>query len=249
MIDSQWLIPNGQGAARVPLGGQINSNCYCEKNFDLNWSFKDHQKSQKECGQNKFNLIKYRWTSPSTTPMWTSSVCASLFLSSHLLEESFAQRGDFSLLIADLSSGHHLFFCVVFLGFFASLIMDTLMFFKCFSFNTVKLLRYVSVTDHMVLGFEIVFFLFVIYYLVEEILEIKKVWYELWKSKTSFWLFSSSVIFRFLFFCDENVFPLWTHNWLGFDKRVTSAFLPQVQLDYFNEAWNVMDVLVIVFYF
>ena len=53
--------------------------------------------------------------------------------------------------------------------------MDTLMFFKCFSFNTVKLLRYVSVTDHMVLGFEIVFFLFVIYYLVEEILEIKKV--------------------------------------------------------------------------
>jgi len=61
------------------------------------------------------------------------------------------------------------------------------------SFNTVKLLRYVSVTDHMVLGFEIVFFLFVIYYLVEEILEIKK-----------------------------------------------------VQLDYFNEAWNVMDVLVIL---
>ena len=49
--------------------------------------------------------------------------------------------------------------------------------FKCFSFNTVKLLRYVSVTDHMVLGFEIVFFLFVIYYLVEEILEIKKVWF------------------------------------------------------------------------
>ena len=46
---------------------------------------------------------------------------------------------------------------------------------KCFSFNTVKLLRYVNGSDHMVMGFEIVFFFFVIYYMVEEILEIKKV--------------------------------------------------------------------------
>ena len=46
---------------------------------------------------------------------------------------------------------------------------------KYFSFQTVKLLRYVNGSDHMVLGFEIVFFLFVVYYLVEEILEIKKV--------------------------------------------------------------------------
>ena len=67
------------------------------------------------------------------------------------------------------------FFCVVFLGFFRVIYYGHSDVFKCFSFNTVKLLRYVSVTDHMVLGFEIVFFLFVIYYLVEEILEIKKV--------------------------------------------------------------------------
>ena len=38
-----------------------------------------------------------------------------------------------------------------------------------------KLLRYVSENDHWVLAYETVFFLFVIYYLVEEILEIKKV--------------------------------------------------------------------------
>ena len=48
-------------------------------------------------------------------------------------------------------------------------------FLKIPSFNTVKLLRYVNGSDHMVMGFEIVFFLFVVYYLVEEILEIKKV--------------------------------------------------------------------------
>ena len=48
-------------------------------------------------------------------------------------------------------------------------------FFSRLSFNTVKLLRYVNGSDHMVMGFEIVFFLFVVYYLVEEILEIKKV--------------------------------------------------------------------------
>ena len=49
---------------------------------------------------------------------------------------------------------------------------------KYLSFNTVKLLRYVNGSDHLVLGFEIVFFLFVVYYLVEEILEIKKVMQE-----------------------------------------------------------------------
>lgn len=42
------------------------------------------------------------------------------------------------------------------------------------SFRTVKLLRYVSASDYFVLGCEIAFCVFIIYYTIEEILEIKK---------------------------------------------------------------------------
>ncbi|XP_067128967.1 polycystin-2-like [Centruroides vittatus] len=42
------------------------------------------------------------------------------------------------------------------------------------SFRTVKLLRYVSASDYIVLGCEIAFCVFIIYYTIEEILEIKK---------------------------------------------------------------------------
>ncbi|XP_023215314.1 polycystin-2-like [Centruroides sculpturatus] len=42
------------------------------------------------------------------------------------------------------------------------------------SFRTVKLLRYVSASDYIVLGCEIAFCVFIIYYTIEEILEIKR---------------------------------------------------------------------------
>lgn len=41
------------------------------------------------------------------------------------------------------------------------------------SFRTVKLLRYVSVTDYLIMGCEFIFTLFILYYIVEEVLEIK----------------------------------------------------------------------------
>ncbi|XP_067122241.1 polycystin-2-like [Centruroides vittatus] len=42
------------------------------------------------------------------------------------------------------------------------------------SFRTVKLLRYVSTSDYFILGCEVLFCFFIIYYIVEELLEIKK---------------------------------------------------------------------------
>lgn len=42
------------------------------------------------------------------------------------------------------------------------------------SFRTVKLLRYVSTSDYFILGCEVMFCFFIIYYIVEELLEIKK---------------------------------------------------------------------------
>ncbi|XP_023235605.1 polycystin-2-like [Centruroides sculpturatus] len=42
------------------------------------------------------------------------------------------------------------------------------------SFRTVKLLRYVSTADYFILGCEVLFCFFIIYYIVEELLEIKK---------------------------------------------------------------------------
>lgn len=48
------------------------------------------------------------------------------------------------------------------------------------TFRTVKLVRYVSVGDYVVLGCELIFALFIFYYIIEEGLEVK------------FWSFSSS---------------------------------------------------------
>ena len=42
-------------------------------------------------------------------------------------------------------------------------------------FNTVKLIRYITATDYALAAFEIVFGLFILYYLVEEIIEIREV--------------------------------------------------------------------------
>ena len=52
------------------------------------------------------------------------------------------------------------------------------------SFKTVKLLRYITPYDYGVMGCEIVFAIFVLYYLVEEMIEIKKIKLEYFKS---FW--------------------------------------------------------------
>lgn len=40
-------------------------------------------------------------------------------------------------------------------------------------FTTVKLLRYVSVTDYIIMGCEFVFIVFIIYYLIEELMEVR----------------------------------------------------------------------------
>lgn len=40
-------------------------------------------------------------------------------------------------------------------------------------FTTVKLLRYVSVTDYIIMGCEFVFVAFIIYYAIEEIIEVR----------------------------------------------------------------------------
>jgi len=51
-------------------------------------------------------------------------------------------------------------------------------------FNTVKLLRYVNTYDYFIFVCEIIYFIFVLYYIVEEILEIKKCGLEYFKG---FW--------------------------------------------------------------
>ena len=43
-----------------------------------------------------------------------------------------------------------------------------------FTFRTVKLIRYVTAFDHFVMACEGIFILFIVYYTIEEILEIKK---------------------------------------------------------------------------
>ena len=40
-------------------------------------------------------------------------------------------------------------------------------------FTTVKLLRYVSVSDYIIMGCEMVFIAYVIYYLIEELIEVR----------------------------------------------------------------------------
>ena len=46
--------------------------------------------------------------------------------------------------------------------------------FPTLSFHTVKLLRYVNPFDYFVLACEMVYVAFIIYYIIEEILEIRK---------------------------------------------------------------------------
>ena len=42
------------------------------------------------------------------------------------------------------------------------------------NFRTVKLLRYVTARDYFILACEIIFCLFILYYIIEEVLEIKQ---------------------------------------------------------------------------
>ena len=53
-----------------------------------------------------------------------------------------------------------------------------------FDFRTVKLIRYVTVMDYFVMACECIFMLFIFYYMVEEIIEIKKHKFSYFKS---FW--------------------------------------------------------------
>ena len=61
-----------------------------------------------------------------------------------------------------------------------------------------QLLRYVNAWDHLILGIEIVFFCFIFYYIIEEILEIVHTgWEMIWPTK----------IFSFLLFQFNSFFP------------------------------------------
>ncbi|GAB6019631.1 TRP-like ion channel Pkd2 [Chamberlinius hualienensis] len=51
-----------------------------------------------------------------------------------------------------------------------------------FSFRTVKLIRYVTVFDYFILACEIIFCFFIVYYIVEEVLEIMKIKWPYFKS-------------------------------------------------------------------
>ena len=51
-------------------------------------------------------------------------------------------------------------------------------------FNTVKLIRYITAGDFALAAFEIVFALFIVYYLIEEIIEIKVLRFDYFRS---FW--------------------------------------------------------------
>ena len=58
------------------------------------------------------------------------------------------------------------------------------------TFYTVKLLRYVTTLDYVVLGCEIVVFVFVIYYIMEEVMEVRRIsgYHEITLFQSRIWL-------------------------------------------------------------
>ncbi len=54
------------------------------------------------------------------------------------------------------------------------------------NFRTVKLLRYVSASDHYIMACEFIFILFILYYIIEEILEMRRIKMQYFRSIWNF---------------------------------------------------------------
>merc|ERR1711936_293815 len=81
-------------------------------------------------------------------------------------------------------------------------------------FRTVKLIRYVTALDYVVLAFEFVYYLFVIYYIVEEVLEIIKVGFAYF---AGFWNNLDIIV---LLLCIMNI-CLNLYKYISFNKTMT----------------------------
>lgn len=108
------------------------------------------------------------------------------------------------------------------------------------SFRTVKLLRYVRPLDFFVLACEVIFILFILYYSIEEVIEVR----------TGLWTSSRIKCLSF-----QKLYTCWSFKTFVCDffrenhRTILTEFLfKQIRkhkLSYFKSIWNWLDIIVI----
>jgi len=139
---------------------------------DPNYSAWKYQSESELDGSTHWGLLGYTYSGGGNVQDLASNKSASLAILTYLYDNLWIRRGsravfmDFTVYNANIN-----LFCVVRL---CVEFPATGGAFPSWTFRTVKLIRYVTIGDYFVLACEAIFCLFILYYSVEEFLEIKK---------------------------------------------------------------------------